>query len=102
MKSYTSTAGARLRAELRVLVDFPFAQRCGAVLQNVFPTLVEVPARSALDKAGIDHCLHGDHTDDILMAVQCKGFSDQEFGSSQLQQCLHSIAAFARSPFKTD
>src|SRR5437660_3073303 len=101
MRSYTSTAGSRLIAELRVLRDYPFQQRCGLILQAVFPALVETPAGSDLDNAGIDHCLDADETDEMVLAFQCKGFRGQEFGPSQLSQCLHSIEMFAHSDFET-
>src|SRR6266550_6136782 len=101
MKSYSSNTGFRLIAELRTLRDFHFEQRCGAIMQTVFPTLTRTPARSAFDRAGIDHCMFAEHQDELLLTVQCKGFDVQEFGSVQLAQCLDSIASFAGSSFRT-
>lgn len=100
MKFTTSNAGRRLMNELRVLRDYPFEQRCGAVLQTVFPAMVETPARGDMDRAGIDHCMFGEGQNEIVLAFQCKGFSVQEPESAQVNQCLHSIETFSSSPFK--
>ena len=102
MKSYTSNIGQRLFNDLRLLCDYPFEQRCGAILQTVFPSITATPARSEMDCAGIDHCMFDENTDRLLFIFQCKGFSAQEFGSSQLAQCLHSIEMLARSAFTTE
>lgn len=101
MKSYVSNAGQRLMTDLRLLSDFPFEQRCGAILQTVYPTIAPPPARSKWDHAGIDHCMFAEGNDELLRVFQCKGFAVPEFGSSQLEQCLHSIEAFTASPFRT-
>ncbi len=102
MKSYTSTAGARLIGELRLLRDHSFAQRCGTILQTVFPNVVPSPSSGTCDRAGIDHCAFTDGTSDLSIVFQCKGFDKPEFGASQLAQCLHSIKAFAESEFACD
>jgi len=101
MKSYVSNAGQRLINNLRLLCDYPFEQRCGEVLQTVFPAMTSPPARSEWDRAGIDHCMFAENADDLLSVFQCKGFSVPEFGSSQLTQCLHSIDTFSGSSCKT-
>ena len=101
MKSYVSNAGQRLIKDLRLLSDFPFERRCGEILQMVFPSIAPPPARSAWDHAGIDHCMFVEGADDLMSVFQCKGFVVEEFGASQLAQCLHSIDAFSASPFKT-
>jgi hypothetical protein len=102
MKSYVSNAGQRLINELRLLCDYPFARRCGAILEAVFPAMVETPARSEWDRAGIDLCLLAeDPSQGLLYAFQCKGFGVKEFESSQLAQCLHSIKTFFDSPVRT-
>ena len=44
--------------------------------------------------------MFADGTDELLLVFQCKGFAVEEFGPSQLAQCLHSIDAFSHSPFK--
>src|ERR1051325_8856704 len=102
MKSNFSNAGQRLVNDLRLLCDYPFEQRCGAVLQTVFPAISAPPARSEWDRAGIDHCMLADDSDRLLIVFQCKGFTAPEFGPSQLEQCLHSIETFTRSAFKTE
>jgi hypothetical protein len=102
MKSYTSNWGRKLISELRMLPDFPFETRCGLILQTVFPAMIQTPARSELDRSGIDHCMLLEGSDDgFLHVFQCKGFSVEEFSASQLQQSLEAIAAFACSRFKT-
>jgi hypothetical protein len=101
MKSYVSNIGQRLFSDLRVLCDFPFEQRCGAILRTVFPNMSTPPARSKWDFAGIDHCLYEDGTNNLQWAFQCKGFSVAEFKASQLTQCLHSIHSFSDSDFRT-
>jgi hypothetical protein len=101
MKSYVSNAGQRLMRDLRLLCDYPFEQRCGAILQTVFPSIAPSPARSKWDHAGIDHCMFAEGADELVLLFQCKGFAVEEFGPAQLAKCLHSIEAFVRSPFRT-
>jgi hypothetical protein len=101
MKSYSTPRGKRLIAELRVLRDIVFEDRCKQILQTVYPTLTSSPARSAWDRAGIDLCLFADARDEMLLGFQCKGFEVPDFGPSQLNQCLHSIEAFKNASFKT-
>jgi hypothetical protein len=79
----------------------PFQQRCGEILRTVFADLITTEPRGELDKAGIDHCTLAKHSDDVVLAFQCKGFEVQ-FGSAQFAQCLNSIRKFVQSPFRAE
>src|SRR5580658_5064652 len=97
MKFYFYEIGRRLKRELRLLSNIPFQQKCGQILQTVFPDLVTTPARSKWEHAGIDHCVLANEEDALTIAIQCKGFEVLDFGHPQLRQCLHSIRSFSES-----
>lgn len=85
--------------DLAALSDHLFEQRCGVLLQAVFPDLRSTSPRSKRDRAGMDHCIFVENPGGLTSVFQCKGFEVTEMRHQQVADCLKSIVSFSRSSF---
>lgn len=85
-----------VRGELAVASGKEFERRVAPILRLFQSDVIPTPEMQHLDRAGIDFITWSDEGP-LPWVVQCKGFKEQELGSSQVEQILESIDKFRKS-----
>jgi len=94
-------AWKKLSGILAVSVERDFERKVLPVLRIIWPSLEQVPARGKWDSRGVDLIVWSD-SGPFPCIVQCKGFHEQEMGSSQIRQVEESIESFRKSDIRCD
>lgn len=90
------TANLNLLKELAYNSKLDFEKICFEILLEIYPNIKRSESLGGFDRSGIDLFTFKNTNGDLDILFQCKGFQE-EFGNSQLKQCLKSIEAFKKS-----
>jgi len=98
-KEYKTISGTLAKTER---LDFQAAAL--PLIRAIWPAARATRDSRTLDRCGIDHLVWPPDESSPGLVVQTKGFDarTRRLGSSQIQQCLHSIERFASSGITTD